>query len=261
MTWQPPQPHPAILSVSLQDAGGQYAVLPTSDAASDSGSDTATLAEHEDPSKRQSQPQPTSRDAHAVDLESLQIEVPATPPSRSLSRAIGNAVWHTRMLLVLVILCTAATFVTGEVLVLIGNLAGLAWREPYTSMIEAGWREWQACAVGAGVLGCTAGLLAFVHLVLSSPARSYDDEPELDSELQWALPVAALGGVFALAVGVAVVPGLAAEGFGVRHAVAVGLWGVGAPLAPMGVCMFASTLWMCDPCAGAECFCEGCCRR
>ncbi|TFK89381.1 hypothetical protein K466DRAFT_597852 [Polyporus arcularius HHB13444] len=257
MSWQPPQPRLAILPVSFQDAGGQYTVLPTSD--SDSNSDTATLAEDEDPSKPQ--PQPISRDAHAVDLESLQVEVPATPPSRSWSRAISSAVWHTRMLLVLFILCTAATLVAGEVLVLIGNLAGLAWCEPYTSMINAGWREWQACAVGAGVLGCAIGLLGFAHLVLSSPARSYDDEPELDSELQWALPVAALGGVLALAVGVAVVPGLAVESFGVRQAVAVGFWGLGAPLAPMGVCMFASTLWTCDPCAGAECFCEGCCRR
>ncbi|RPD72337.1 hypothetical protein L226DRAFT_573093 [Lentinus tigrinus ALCF2SS1-7] len=281
--------------VFLYDAAArQYAVLPTSDGASDSDSEDGTVAGDEDPAQSKLLGSPPNN------LEGMHISSPATRPSTfSWYRALSGTIWYMRMCLVLVILCTAATLATGAVFALIGNAVVLGSLAPYAAMREkAADSEMEACAVGAGVLGCAVGLCAFAcfvvrrarlsdaerdtELELPAPAsasasapRRYeypdldlDMKPSEPEELWTALTVAAVAGVFAMAVGMAVVPGLrlaaAAEGFEVKHALAIGAWGLGAPLSPMLACMFVATLWKCDPCAGAECCCEGlgaCCAR
>lgn len=257
------------LPVFLYDASaGQYALLADADYYdSESESEDGTLAGDEHASQSKSV-------LVTVDLESLLAE-DASDPTFSWYRAVAGTIWYLRMCLLLVILCTAVTLATGLIFAIIGNLAFLGSFEPYATM-KYGSAEFEACVVGAGVLGCAIGLLAFVHLIVrrvrmitkqrgveladsalgleESTTQDQTHEPE---ELWIALAVAALAGAFAMAVGMIVIPGFTTEAFGVRHALAIGAWGLGAPLSPVLASMFVTTLWNCDPLSGAECCCEG----
>ena len=281
------------------ESTGMYTNLPISDGASDLDSEDGTVAadEPEDgpmSAKPVPGPQPRTRAGVAVlDLERMQVHdvsrsnaVPASSTS-SVYRAITGTIWYLRMCLVLVILCTAATLFTGCLFTFIGNFAFLGWYSPYSTMLEkTPFNEVKACAVGAGVLGGGIGLCAFACLCVRRacmtdaernppPVRPDDyeryyrsilNEKQEPAEMWTALLVAAVAGVVAMAVGMAIVPALAAEaeGFALRHALAIGAWGLCAPLVPMAACMVVSTLWKCDPCAGANCCCEtvgACCDR
>lgn len=110
-----------------------------------------------------------------------------------------------------------------------------------------------------------------------SPDASEKDEDE-PLELWWAFPVAIVAGAFAMAVGFALMPTLldavnssaeagkegaeatVAVAFTVKHAVIVGVWGLCVPFVPCALGALVSTLWKCDPGAGAECVME-CCAR
>lgn len=214
-------------------------------------------------------------------------------PSISVSAALCALIWCIRMLLVLVLFSTMATFPVWFFTYFLGKFPGLLYLvQPYASLSYSAAAS--AGTLGSAVLGPTVGVAWWVKTVwrrarimkaeryeMSGVGRvsaraSGEDEP---LELSYALATAIIAGAFAMAVGFALKPsllpdagasagdvgvigggeGAAAAAFRVKHAVIVGVWGFCVPFVPCAFASLVSTVWKCDPGAGAECALEACC--
>ncbi|KAI0787264.1 hypothetical protein C8Q74DRAFT_593652 [Fomes fomentarius] len=239
-------------------------------------------------------------------------------PSISVVAALCALIWCIRMLLVLVLFTTMATFPVCFLTYFLGKFPGLLYLvQPYTSLSYSAAAS--AGTLGSAVLGPTVGVAWWVKTVWRrarimkaeryemsgvgqmegvsldggdeartsqqrqwervSTRTSGEDEP---LELSYALATAIIAGAFAMAVGFALKPsllpiapdagasagdvdgigggeGAAAAAFGVKHAVLLGVWGFCVPFMPCAFASLVSTVWKCDPGAGAECALEACC--
>ncbi|KAI0739576.1 hypothetical protein C8Q80DRAFT_1123976 [Daedaleopsis nitida] len=240
------------------------AMFPTSQAAIAAEYEHLTCASEEELLK------PSSPTTGSVGGDSDEL---APAPDTVLDAALG-AIWYLRMLLLLTLLCAAATLVSGLVALFLSSFVVLGWFAPFNTV--SGAALYAASAAGAPVLGASVGALAFLILVArrlrmsraqrvavdaaaenNGTRRSRSSDSDSDSEpveLQVALVVAVVAGAFALAAGMGVLPGLvpADAPFKVRHAVTLGVWGLFVPVMPLAVGALVSTLWRCDPEAGAE---------
>ncbi|KAI0819301.1 hypothetical protein BC628DRAFT_1045943 [Trametes gibbosa] len=223
--------------------------------------------------------------APAALLQSLSSEG-GTPVTGRLAfnERVYATVWYIRMLLYFALVGAGSTVFSSLFLLSLAWLTGLTAVEA-TKRLSAETR-FLACLVGGALAGAVAGLGAFIAMCVRAVRVARRDalvregripppppyrgigttrgwlDADDDTELSTLIFVAPLFGVFGLALGLAVVPSLAAAaaeaGYNGLLAVGVGFWGLGVLCAPGIVGMVIRTLSDCSPCEGffgAYCFC------
>ncbi|KAI0706972.1 hypothetical protein C8Q76DRAFT_800346 [Earliella scabrosa] len=212
--------------------------------------------------------------------------------------ALLGLIWYLRMTLLLILASTFATLASAFFGWLLGTFAILGFLEPFTVLTfhaAVTALGLGSLVLGPSIGGLCALKLMFRRARMSREEKRALDEVVKDEygwiksgpgsgclggneepqELMYALPVSLVAGAFALAVGFAVRPSLLAEvnalpeeaveagkevvAFGVKHALALGVWGFSVPFVPFAVGAFVGTLWNCAPAEGAECVAECCC--
>ena len=113
---------------------------------------------------------------------------------------------------------------------LLGTFAVLGFLEPFTALTFHA--AVTALGFGSLVLGPCIGGPCALKLVLQRVRMSREEKRALDEEV---------------------------VAFGVKHAIALGVWGLSVPLVPFAVGAFVGTLWNCAPAEGTECVAERCC--
>ncbi|KAH9847214.1 hypothetical protein C2E23DRAFT_898189 [Lenzites betulinus] len=224
------------------------------------------------------------------------------PPAQSLSSAsdapvsghsvlaecVYAAVWYVRMLLLYALVGAGVACFASLFFLVIAAFTGLFAVEAISRLSQG--TALAACAAGGALVGVLVGAGAWVVLCVRMvcaarrdalvrakrippppPKRdlgddvAWVDEDEM-YELQWGMVfVAPLASGFGLALGLAVVPSLAAAaaeaGYSAWLAIGAGFWGLGVLLAPGIVGAVIRTLADCSPLdgfAGAYCCCGDC---
>ncbi|EIW57130.1 uncharacterized protein TRAVEDRAFT_48184 [Trametes versicolor FP-101664 SS1] len=200
---------------------------------------------------------------------------PAPAPHSCAAEAVYNAVYYARMLVYLMLVGAAISTVASLIGFVLSMVAVLGFVSPTNRL--PGDAALIACLAGGPIVGALAGLGGWLHLcvlhLLAARAsartalptfqrlRAADENAADKEEVLYVMGGAALASVFALAVGLSVVPALAAVarevGFSVGLALGVGVWGATVPFVPAIVGAVFTTLSDCNPASGAECMC--CC--
>ncbi|OJT03224.1 hypothetical protein TRAPUB_6221 [Trametes pubescens] len=213
----------------------------------------------------------------AADSAGPTTPAPAPASHSCAAEAVYNAVYYLRMLIYLMLVGAAISTVASLFGYALSLVAVLGWVSPTNRLPpDAGFT---ACAAGGPIVGAFVGLGGWLHLctlhLLAFRAASRSELPTFQrlraahasenapgsDEPLYVMAGAALASVLALAVGLTVLPALAAlaheVGFSVGLALGVGVWGATVPFVPALVGAVFTTLSDCNPAAGAECAC--CC--
>lgn len=198
---------------------------------------------------------------------------PAPASHSCAAEAVYNAVYYLRMLVYLMLIGAAISTFASLLGFVLSMVAVLGFVSP-TNRIP-GDAALLACVAGGPIVGAIVGLGGWLHLctlhLLAARSRTglatfqrlrdADENAPDKEEVLYVMGGAALASVLALAVGLSVVPALAAVahevGFSVGLALGVGVWGATVPFVPAIVGAVFTTLSDCNPASGAECMC--CC--